>query len=235
MSLFEGVELTDEQQAAVQANVTKQYEGYESQKDIQKLKAKNTELITEQREAKRIAAETIAKAAEAEDAAKNASEAAKLEAAKKSGDIEGLTKSFEAQLAEERGRTATEREKTVAMEKMNEDAAINSIVDKMAFELGKESAEVLKPHIKARLRYEDGKTQVTDGNGALTISSLDDLTTEFKNNPAFASVIVGSQAGGGGAPKGDETLGGGAAGGSKSTNANMLAGKIPGFSNLPVN
>ena len=57
--------------------------------------------------------------------------------------------------------------------------------------------------------------------------------TEFRNNPTFASVLVGSKASGGGANAGGQS--GGATGTSKSETTNMLAGKVPGFSDLPVN
>ncbi len=200
MSLTDGIDgLSEDQVAAIKANEAKQYEGYESPDQVSGLKANNQELLEEKRQATQ----------KATDAAK-AAEAAALETAKKSGDIEALTKSFEAKILEERALGDVERNKTAALVKKTEDAAINAAVTKMAVSLAKDSAVVLEPHIKERLRYEDGEIKVTDSKGGLTISKIEDLAAEFKNNPAFASVIVGSQANGGGAPKGNEGSGGGA-------------------------
>jgi hypothetical protein len=75
------------------------------------------------------------------------------------------------------------------------------------------SADLLIPHIKARLAAEqrDGQfvTVVRDAQGNPSAASIDDLRNEFTTNPAFAPVIVGSKATGGGATGGGK--GGGAA------------------------
>lgn len=181
MSLFEGVELTEEQKAAIQANAEKQYSGYESPEQVAGLKQAKDALLAEKKaaeEAKALAAK------EAEDRA--------LEAAKAKGDVKAVEESLTAKQREW-------EEKYNGLLKENESSAINAVVSKMAAELGGESATLLEPHLRTRLRYDDGKVKVTDSEGSLTVSSIDDLAKEFKNNPAFATVIVGSRSSGGGA------------------------------------
>lgn len=91
---------------------------------------------------------------------------------------------------------------------------VDSVAARMAGEIAVQgSADVLIPHIKNRLAAEqrDGQfvTVVRDAEGKPSASTLDDLKTEFSNNPAFAPLIVGSKAAGGGA-KGGNNQGGGA-------------------------
>lgn len=196
MNLTDGIEgLTEDQVAAINANAAKTYEGYESPEQIKGLKDKNDALIGEQREAARLARESS-----------DAADAAKLEAAKKGGDIESITKSYEEKLS-------AYEQKLSSINKASEDNAISAVVSKMAAELGGDNAALLEPHLRSHLRYEDGVVKVTDSDGGLTISTLDDLSTKFRTNPAFAPVIVGSKANGGGAKVQNGQSGG--AGGSK--------------------
>lgn len=216
MSLTDGIEgLTESQIAAINANATKTYEGYESPDQVKGLKANNDALLAEKHEAGRIAKE-------AETAAENA----RLATAEKNGDFESYKKSVDLKMQE-----STDRYNNLLAQ--NQTNAIGAEVSKIAAELGGDNAALLAPHIQSRLRYEDGKVQVTNSDGGLTTSTLDDLKTEFRNNPMFASAIVGSKARGGGANPGGS--GNGVPSASKSDSTNMLAGKIPGFNDLPVN
>jgi len=182
MNLTDGIEgLTEDQVAAINANAAKTYEGYESPEQIAGLKAAKDSLLAEKKQAE-----------EAKAAATLATEAAKLEAAKKGGDIESITKSYEEKLS-------AYEQKLSSINKASEDNAISAVVSKMAAELGGDNAALLEPHLRSHLRYEDGVVKVTDSDGGLTISTLDDLSTKFRTNPAFAPVIVGSKANGGGA------------------------------------
>lgn len=45
----------------------------------------------------------------------------------------------------------------------------------------------------------EGQVRITDESGKLTVSSLADLQKEFETSPRYASLVRGSQAGGGGA------------------------------------
>lgn len=197
MSLFEGVELTPEQQAAVQANADKQYLGYESPDQVKGLKANNDALLAEKHEAGRVAKE-----------ASDAAESARLDTARSKGDVKALEESWAAKQAESDDRYN-------ALLKQNESSAISAEVNKLAAELGGDNAALLAPHIQNRLRYEDGQVKVMDSNGGLTISTLDDLAKEFRNNPMFASAIVGTKANGGGAAHGGKSNSSGASLGNK--------------------
>jgi hypothetical protein len=78
------------------------------------------------------------------------------------------------------------------------------------------SSKALLPHIERRLAMDirDGKPVVVvrDADGKASALTLDDLKKEIANDPAFAPLIVGSKASGGGA--------GGAKGGSAAPSAN---------------
>lgn len=190
-------------------------------KGIEALKAKNDELLTETKAAK-------AAKREAEERAKAEAE----ELARKSGNIEALEKSWQEKLA----KAQADAQRTI-------DALQGSIttmtVDNVAVRLANEiavpgSADILIPHIKARLAAEqrDGQfvTVVRDAQGKPSAASLDDLKTEFTTSPAFAPVIVGSKASGGGAGGGSK--GGGAApkgdlGGSREERLAAIAAQFP--------
>lgn len=159
-------------------------------KGIEALKAKNDELLTETKAAK-------AAKREAEERAKAEAE----ELARKSGDVAALEASWAEKLAKR------ERELTQQIETM-QGSITTMTVDNVAVRLANEiavpgSADILIPHIKARLAAEqrDGQfvTVVRDSAGKPSAASLDDLKTEFTTSPAFAPVIVGSKATGGGA------------------------------------
>lgn len=190
-------------------------------KGIEALKSKNDELLTETKAAK-------AAKREAEEKAKAEAE----ELARKSGNIEALEKSWQEKLA----KAQADAQRTI-------DALQGSIttmtVDNVAVRLANEiavpgSADILIPHIKARLAAEqrDGQfvTVVRDAQGKPSAASLDDLKTEFTTSPAFAPVIVGSKASGGGAGGGSK--GGGAApngdmGGSREERLAAIAARYP--------
>jgi len=65
------------------------------------------------------------------------------------------------------------------------------------------SANVLLPHIRSRLAvdYVDGNpiTRVLGPDGKPSAATLDELKAEFVANEAFAPIIAGSKASGGGA------------------------------------
>ena len=167
----------------------------EALKGIEALKAKNDELIAEKRDAQR-------KAKEREEAAAKAAE----EAAAKAGDVEALTKSWEAKL--------TKREQELADEIKARDArlldlTVNAEARRIAGDLAVPgSADVLLPHIKSRLAYQDGKVAVLDAEGKPSASTVDELAKEIAGDKRFAPLIVASMASGGGAPG---SKGGGAA------------------------
>lgn len=167
----------------------------ESKKDDDSsgLVAKNKELLDELKQFK-------GKAREQEEAARKAAE----EAAKKSGDIDALEKSWQEKLDKANADSQAANEKLQAS--LN-GLLVDNVAQKLASEIGLQGSEsILIPHIKQRLAAEerDGqhRTVVRDLEGKASALTLEELKNEFINNPAFAPVIVGSKANGGGATNG---------------------------------
>lgn len=127
--------------------------------------------------------------------------AGKDDDAKKKGDIEALEKSWQDKL------TKREKELLGQIDGLNGNLRA-LLVDREAVRIASElavegSAGILVPHIKSRLGVEQKEGQfvtvVNDGEGKPSALTLDELKQEFANNAAFAPVIVGSKASGGGA------------------------------------
>lgn len=181
--------ITPEELAALKAQLA------EAQQGIDALKAKNEELITEKREAQKKAK------AEAEAAA-----VAAQEAAAKAGDVDALNKSWQEKLAK---RDAELVEQIKARDAKLVDLTVGATAAKLAGDLAVPgSADVLLPHIKSRLRYEDGRVVVLDGEGKPSASTVDELAKEISADKRFAPLLVASMAEGGGAAG---SRGGGAA------------------------
>lgn len=199
-------------------------EGLPQPEDVSGLKAKVDELLGEKKAA--------------EKARKDAEELARLEreeAARKSGNVEELEKSWsekynrrEAELngmlEQERGTLSTQiRDLTVGR-------TATDIASALAIP---GSAKALLPHIERRLSVEqrDGKPVVVvlDQQGKLSAATLDELKAEFANDTAFAPLIAGSKASGGGAAGAGG--GGGAAkgkiGGTKEERTAAIASRFP--------
>ncbi|NNA69493.1 hypothetical protein [Pseudomonas gessardii] len=199
-------------------------EGLPQPEDVSGLKSKVEELLGEKKLAEK-------KAREAEEAARLERE----ELARKSGNVEELEKSWsekynrrEAELngllEQERGTLSTQiRDLTVGR-------TATDIATTLAIP---GSAKALLPHIERRLSVEqrDGKPTVVvlDQAGKLSATTLDELKSEFMNDPAFGPLIAGSKASGGGA--GGAGKGGGAAkgniGGTKTERTAAIASRFP--------
>ncbi|PWK42219.1 hypothetical protein [Pseudomonas sp. OV226] len=203
-------------------------EGLPQPEDVSGLKSKVQELLDEKKAA--------------DKARKDAEDQARLEReenARKSGNVEELEKSWsekynrrEAELngmlEQERGTLSTQiRDLTVGR-------TATDIASALAIP---GSAKALLPHIERRLSVEqrDGKPVVVvlDQQGKLSAATLDELKAEFANDVAFAPLIAGSKAsgggaggagGGGGAPKGN-------IGGTKAERTAAIASR---FSDLPL-
>lgn len=167
-------------------------EGLPEPEDTSGLKRKVEELLEESKAAK-----------EAKRKAEEEAERAREEKARKDGDHETLAKQYE-----EKYNTLTQQLEAERQERARD--AVRSESIKLAASLAEgANAELLSEFIQRRLRYDEGKVKVTDAEGNLTISSIDDLKTEFRNDPRYAALITatkgsGSGAGGqgGGAPQG---------------------------------
>ncbi|WP_460410432.1 MULTISPECIES: hypothetical protein [unclassified Pseudomonas] len=199
-------------------------EGLPQQEDVSGLKAKVDELLGEKKAAEK-------KAREAEDAARLERE----EAARKSGNVEELerswTEKFTRREAELNGMLEQERG---TLSGQIRDLTVGRTATDIASALAVQgSAKALLPHIERRLSVEqrEGKPVVVvlDAQGKLSAATLDELKAEIANDAAFAPLIAGSKASGGGA--GGAGGGGGAAkgkiGGTKEERQAAIASRFP--------
>jgi len=162
------------------------------QSSVEALEAKNREILGEKA------------------AAKKAAEDAAAEAARKSGDVAAIEKSWQEKLQTE---IEARESRLSEYEKMVNKMTVGSEASKLAAELALQgSADVLLPHIERRLAVEvkDGtpSIRVLDANGKPTASGIDDLRKEIIENKAFAPLLVGSKASGSGDVGGKGTGGG---------------------------
>ncbi|HEY7865011.1 MAG TPA: hypothetical protein VIC51_03300 [Psychromonas sp.] len=154
-------------------------------KQNEAMRNKNSELLGETKRAKELRREAEQRATEEAE-----------EKARKAGDFEQLHKSsrqenekLKQQIQEMQQSTAKQIQKNTAM--------------KLAAQLADgENAEILSDYISKRLKYTDDGVKVTDNNGELTVSTLEQLKDEFSSSTRFKSLLKGSQASGGGAQGG---------------------------------
>jgi len=114
----------------------------------------------------------------------------------KDNDFEQLFKSSEEQRQssdsrydELLGKIATDKQKAEAM--------------RISIQLADgDNAELLAQFIAPRLKYTDDGVKILDSNGQLTVSTVEDLKTEFQNNARYSSLLKGNQSSGGSAPGG---------------------------------
>ncbi|MHB2060311.1 hypothetical protein [Pseudomonas monsensis] len=199
-------------------------EGLPQQEDVSGLKAKVDELLGEKKLAEK-------KAREAEEAARLERE----EAARKSGNVEELERSW----SEKYNRREAELNGMLEQERGTLSGQIRDLtVGRTATDIASAlavqgSAKALLPHIERRLSVEqrDGKPVVVvlDAQGKLSAATLDELKAEIANDAAFAPLIAGSKASGGGA--GGAGGGGGAPkgkiGGNKEERTAAIASRFP--------
>jgi len=152
------------------------------QTSVEKLTQKNRELIQAEKDERK----------KAENAA--------AEAAKKSGDVEALEKSWQDKLTSE----TSARDETISeYQSMVKRMTVGTEAQKMAAELALPgSAEALLPHIERRLSVDvkEGHpiVRVLGSDGKPSALSLADLKAEIGDNKAFAPLLVGSKASGSG-------------------------------------
>lgn len=167
-------------------------DGSGTKAELEKVLAKNAELLGEAKKAKTAKRDSDAAAQKIAD-----------EKAQADGDHEQLYKSSQEKLTNTLGELDTLRG-SIANEKRNTEAL------KLATKLADgDNADLLSGFIAQRLKYTDEGLKVTDANGDLTVSTLADLETEFKNNARYSALLKGNQSSGGGANGGNN--GGGAA------------------------
>jgi hypothetical protein len=199
-------------------------EGLPQPEDVSGLKSKVQELLDEKK-----AADKARK--EAEDLARHERE----EAARKSGNVEELEKSWSEKYARREAELSGQLEQERGtLSNQIRDLTVGRTATDIASALAiPGSAKALLPHIERRLSVEqrDGKPVVVvlDQQGKLSAATLNELKAEFANDVAFAPLIAGSKAsgggangagGGGGAPKGK-------IGGTKEERTTAIANRFP--------
>ena len=151
--------------------------------EVAGLKAKNDELLAEKKAAQRAKEELDAKARADEE-----------RYAKENGQYQEL---YESQKSEAEGL----RKKIEEMNQLATRQKVQSEAIKIATTLTKDvaKAKLLEEKLGQRLTLLDGEVRVTDDSGQLTVSTVDDLVTNIKND--FPFLIDGNQATGGGATR----------------------------------
>lgn len=152
------------------------------QETVSKLEANNRALMQEKVEAKK------------------AADKAAMEAAKKSGDVDAVEKSWNEKYS---ALETNLNESSQRYERMIQSLTVGATASKLAAELAVQgSSDVLLPHISARLAVEikDDKpvVKVLDKDGRPSAMTIKELQAEFMANPIFAPIISGTKANGSG-------------------------------------
>lgn len=178
--LLKSLGLTDEQIKTVISSAPK---SDDLTAEIERLRKHNETLLSEKK------AETEKRKAEQAEKDKQAEELAR-----KKGDYETLENGYKEKIAN------LEKQISDMTAERNHDLIKNQSA-KMASQLSSNAhnQEILQMLIEKRLTVDNGTVKVTDGNGNLTISTLDELVNEFKNGGKFDSLIDGTRASGTGA------------------------------------
>ena len=154
------------------------------------MKSKMEELLTEAKRAKQAKREIEAE-----------TQAERERIAREKGDYEQLHKSAQEKYETTLGELDNLRQ-GIANEKRNNTAM------KLAADLADgANAELLSEFIGRRLKFHEDGVKVTDVNGNLTVSSFDDLKSEFKNDARYSALLKGNQSSGGGASGGSNSGG----------------------------
>src|SRR5690606_17144792 len=138
---------------------------------------------------------------EAEEAKRQAEE----EAAKKAGNIEALEKSWKEKLEKTVAELeAKNKDKIAKMESSLSKLLRTNVANEIAMKIGLDGSEsVLAKLLLERIGYEeesgDYKTVVLDKEGKRSALSIEELMKEVQADKAFAPLIKGSSASGGGA------------------------------------
>jgi alanyl-tRNA synthetase len=154
------------------------------------MKAKMDELLTEAKKAKSAKREI-----------EEQSQVERERIAREKGDFEQLHRS-----SEERYQATVKELESMRASVANEKRTNAAM--KVATELAEgANAELLSEFISRRLKYHDDGVKVTDSSGDLTVSTLDDLKAEFKNDARYSALLKGNQSSGGGASGGSNSGG----------------------------
>ena len=183
---LDGLELSEEQLKQINS----QNEGLVSVTEIEGLKKNRDDLLAEKKLVQ-----------EAKLLAEQKADTEHIASLQKDKDYEALSLSYKEKLAQYETR---DKENAAKLQKQ--------AVSTKALELAKtisdgDNADLLASFIEQRLRSENGEIKVTDTNGALTISTQEDLLNEFKANQRYSSLVTVTKADGGRTTTGDKING----------------------------
>lgn len=124
----------------------------------------------------------------------------------KAKDVQALEKSYQDKIKDmETAHGTTIKTKDAAIEKLT----VKQTALTLATKLAGDKADVLLPHIQARLQADltgtDPVTRVLDKDGKLSAMTFDQLEKEFVDNKNFSTIIIASKASGGATSGGERT------------------------------
>ena len=172
-------------------------DGLEDTGALKRAKEHESKARKEQSERARLAEERLAEL-------ESQSAAAIAEAARKGGDVAALEKSWQEKMDKATAKLAGELS---ARDSIVRNLTVGNTAQAIAADLAVQgSSKALLPHIERRLTMEmrDGQPVVVvlDASGKPRASTVDELKAEFQADPAFAPLIVASNASGGGGTSG---------------------------------
>lgn len=163
------------------------------------------EALRKEREDRKTAKEKLKALEDEKREAEQAAEQARLESAKKNGDVEALEKSWQEKLDSQLAEKDQELEK---FRGMVSGLTVGQTAALVSADVFGEHAELMQHHVESRLTYEltnEGpQVRVLDPEGKMSAMGVEDLKKEFKGNKKFAPFVVGTKASGPGGHGGDK-------------------------------
>lgn len=167
-------------------------DGLPQAEDTAGMKAKLAELLAEKKEQQRLASDAAAEARRVAE-----------ESARKNGDLEAIENSWRTKLET---TESTYKDQLGAAKQQIYSLTVGRQAEALAATLAVSgSSAVLLPHIQQRITLdENNNIRILDLQGKPSAMTIEELATEFRNNPAFkpliaANISTGGGAGGGGA------------------------------------
>jgi len=166
---------------------------------FEKLQAENKTMANDNTSMKAKMDELLGETKKAKNAAKQIAEDARIEADKKAHDDGNFEQLYH---SSEQARESLQNDIDGMVLNTAKDKE-SSIAKTIAMELADgDNAAILSDYIAKRLKFSDNEVKILDINGQLTVSTVEDLKTEFKNNSRYISLLKGNQSSGSGAPGG---------------------------------
>ncbi len=127
--------------------------------------------------------------------------------ARKRGDIDTLTKSYEKKIEDLKAELNGKLSKS-------QEFAKKTLLDGTAMKLATKistvpglMAKAIKDRLAVDFEGDEPTLRILDNEGKISALKIEDLEKEFLTNKEFASILIGSKASGGGAPKGGSKIG----------------------------